>query len=132
MDIEKLQHEINTLVLALDPKTQESISALASVQDLEEIYGTLADEELQTAFPGKRVEQGKRLFENAKGEIREKLCANSTIKAFCQSPRVKDAMLLASLIASALLKANYEGLNIPLASVLISRIGLESICKKTW
>ncbi|GAB3002397.1 hypothetical protein GCM10027284_20190 [Cyclobacterium sediminis] len=75
---------------------------------------------------------GTKIFLNIIAKIQPKICKINALKQYTTNATFVDIFTVAALIAGGLTGKMTAGINIPLISVIISRMGIRHFCQKVW
>jgi len=79
--------------------------------------------------PGDR---GKKIVQRRLSEIRQLICSDKKIMAYCSDANVSDTTTIAVAIVGGLTASSFAGLNLVLVGCLVARIGLRTFCEVEW
>ena len=130
---EGIEREIQSIIDGLDLEVRTAVSAWSQeTVALDDLFKEIAEREGTPAFGRDLVEAGRRLIENRLGHLQPVVCGNPLLRRYCQNASVIDGTTASCLIAGALTAGATGGLNVPLVACILARIGVRSLCAKTW
>lgn len=130
---EDLESEIITSLESLPAKRihelEKVINQSKTVEDLYYMIGLAGGVAATGEDP---TQSGKSMFLNNMSTLSQSICNNKLLWKYCKSATVIDITTCSGLIMGGLINAKSVGINIPLLSLLIARIGIRKFCSKFW
>lgn len=127
MDTLKQARHFASLV---DESTRRKIlDVVAREQEVDELWEEYGNQLGLAATGEDPGELAKKSFGRRLSEIRRALCGNASIQAILNDPAVGAEIDLAVVLAGMLLESKFGGGHLASIAVLVSRIGLNKICR---
>lgn len=77
-------------------------------------------------------DSGSKFFLNIISKAQPVICESHILRAYANNTTVIDTFTVSALIAGGLTGKMTAGINIPLISVIVTRMGIRNFCGKTW
>ncbi len=78
------------------------------------------------------LDAGRKLFLNINTKVQPIICGLNILKLYTNNTNVIDVITVSAIIAGSLTREMIPGINIPLISVIITRMGVRNFCSKMW
>ena len=78
------------------------------------------------------LREGKRIFNNAKSSLQEKICDYEPLRIYCEKTAAIEGVTCAGLILGGLLATKTQGIDVVSVSIILSRVGIKKFCQSKW